>query len=103
MGNKVTTAIRCRIGRAGGEGLRTHLAGQDGTESGKGVMKSLVINRLLKVLDEQVSNAALTLSGVAMAPHDADGLAIDLGVVEGLQRAVRRMLCGSKCPCNTTC
>jgi hypothetical protein len=45
----------------------------------------LVVNLLVKVLDEDVSLASLAESGVTLAPHDAAGAVLDQRVVEVLE------------------
>jgi len=64
------------------------LAGENVTESGKGVVKSLVVNALVKVLDEDVSLAGLAEGGVTLGPHDSARAVLDKGVVEMLEGAL---------------
>ena len=47
------------------------LARKDIAESSEGVVKSLVVNSLVQVLDEDVALAGLAESGVTLGPHDA--------------------------------
>lgn len=48
-------------------------------------MQCLVVNALVQVLDEDVAKAALPVAGVAMGPHDADGLAVQGRKVQGVK------------------
>jgi len=62
------------------------LARQDVSKVREGVMKSLVINRLLQVLDEDVSLSGFAEGGVSLRPHEAaNTLSVDGRVVEGIQ------------------
>lgn len=45
-------------------------AREDVAESGEGVMKGLVIDGLIQVLDEDVALTRLPKSGVTLRPHD---------------------------------
>eukprot|EP00162_Nutomonas_longa_P012116 comp20919_c0_seq1/m.43597 comp20919_c0_seq1/g.43597 ORF comp20919_c0_seq1/g.43597 comp20919_c0_seq1/m.43597 type:complete len:589 (+) comp20919_c0_seq1:259-2025(+) len=63
------------------------LAASDGAELAEGVVESLVVDLLVEVLDEHVSNTALASRRVALAPHDAALAALDRGVVEALECA----------------
>ena len=74
-------------------GVAGHLAGGDAAKGGEGVMQRLVVDGLVEVLDEDVAKPALPAAGVAMRPHDADGLAIDGGEVEGVQGTARYEQC----------
>lgn len=56
----------------------THLAGKDISESGKSVVEHFVVDSLIQVLDENVSDAGFSEGGVALAPHDSDRLSFDL-------------------------
>ena len=64
------------------------LAGEDVSERGEGVVKSLVVDVLVEVLDEDVAGAVLAEGGVALRPHDAAGASLDLRVVELLESAL---------------
>ena len=64
------------------------LAAENVAEGGKGVVKSLVVNGGVEVLDEDVALASLAEGGVTLRPHDAAGLALDKGVVELLKSAL---------------
>jgi hypothetical protein len=83
--------------------VKTDLARQDVTESGEGVVESLecqlvtlmaarltdlVINGLVKVLNEDVSLASLPQCRVSLRPHDSAGQVLDQRVVEVLERAL---------------
>lgn len=63
------------------------LGRQDGTKGGKGVVKGLVIDAGLEVLDEDVAGARLASGRVALGPHDPARTVLDQGVVERLKRA----------------
>lgn len=39
-------------------------------------MERAVVNRLVEVLDEDVSDTGLAEAGVTLRPHDADGVAL---------------------------
>mmetsp|Transcript_3809 Transcript_3809/g.8731 ORF Transcript_3809/g.8731 Transcript_3809/m.8731 type:complete len:714 (+) Transcript_3809:141-2282(+) len=56
----------------------------DVTELGEGVVQLLVVDGLVKVLDEDVADAALPLAWVALRVHDAHGLAVEGRVVQHL-------------------
>ena len=55
--------------------VRGDLARQNAAKVGEGVVESLVVDGLVQVLDEDVAHARLAESRVAVAPHDAHGLA----------------------------
>jgi hypothetical protein len=61
------------------------LAGQYVAESRESIMKSLVINGSIQVLDEDVTRASLAKSRITLGPHDTAGLTLDQSVVEGFQ------------------
>ena len=64
------------------------LAREDLTEGGKGVVKGLVVDRLVEVLDEDVALACLAEGWVALRPHDAARATLDERVVEVLESAL---------------
>lgn len=68
--------------------LLAHLTRQDIAEAVERVVQSLVVNGLIKVFDKEVSYTALAMSGISMTPHNANGLAIDLSVVQSLQSSI---------------
>ena len=47
-----------------------NLAGENVTECRKGVMKGLVVDGVVQVLDEDVALAGLAEGGVTLGPHD---------------------------------
>jgi hypothetical protein len=57
-------------------GIRRHLRGDDVSELREGVVKRLVVDVLVQVLDEDVPDAGFAKRGVALGVHDADGLAV---------------------------
>jgi len=61
------------------------LAAQNVTKGSEGVVKSLVVNSDIKVLDENIALSVLAKSRVTLRPHDAAGAALDQGVVELLK------------------
>lgn len=61
------------------------LAAQDVTESSEGVVKRLVVDGDIKVLNKDVALASLAQSRVTLRPHDAAGAALDESVVEVLE------------------
>merc|ERR1719316_2635395 len=65
------------------------LAGQDVAEQAERVVQGLVVDVRVEVLHEDVPRAGLAHRRVAVAPHDAAGAALDLRVVQGVQRALR--------------
>lgn len=64
------------------------LAREDVTERGERVVKGLVVDVLVKVLDENVAGARLAERRVALGPHDATGAELDERVVELLEGAL---------------
>mmetsp|Transcript_15248 Transcript_15248/g.38279 ORF Transcript_15248/g.38279 Transcript_15248/m.38279 type:complete len:691 (+) Transcript_15248:209-2281(+) len=64
------------------------LAREDVAKLRKGVVEGARVDRLVEVLDEDVALPALADRGVAVLPHDAAGLALDVRVVESVQRAL---------------
>lgn len=69
----------------GGTLLGGDLAGQDVAEGREGVVKSLVVDGGIQVLDEDVAGTGLAESRVTLGPHDAAGTVLDQSVVQGLQ------------------
>lgn len=68
--------------------MTLYLAGQDVPESREGVIKSLVVNRLVKILDEDVSHATFSQRRITLRPHDAYGPPFDHVEVHGVQSAL---------------
>jgi len=52
------------------------LAGQDVPEGGESVIHSFVVDRLVEVFDEHISNARPPERRIPLAPHDPDGAAL---------------------------
>ena len=48
----------------------------------------LVVNSIIKILDEDVALAGLAQGWVALGPHNTAGTALDKGIVELLQSAL---------------
>lgn len=70
----------------GGAGLILgNLAGQNVAKGGKGIVKSLVVNGHIKVLDEDVALTSLAEGRVTLGPHDAARATLDESVVELLE------------------
>lgn len=65
--------------------VETDFTREDFTECGKGVVESLVVDRFVKVLDEDVSLTSLSQSRVSLRPHDSAGLGLDDRVVEVIE------------------
>ena len=65
--------------------IETDFTREDFTKGGKGVVESLVVDRFVKVLDEDVSLTSLSQSRVSLRPHDSAGLSLDQRVVEVLE------------------
>lgn len=63
----------------------TYLARQDVSEGRERVVQGFVINGVIQVLDEDISNPRLPEPGVPLRPHDADGTAFDHFEVHGVQ------------------
>jgi hypothetical protein len=61
------------------------LAGKNVAESGEGVVKSLVVNGDIEILDEDVALTSLAEGGITLRPHDTARLALDEGVVQLLE------------------
>jgi hypothetical protein len=61
------------------------LARKNVSEEAKGIVKLLVVNRLVEVLDENVPNTRTTKRGVTLAPHDTAWLSLDHGEVHGIE------------------
>lgn len=70
-------------GRKGGEWL--YLAWQDVAKSRESVIKSLVVNGLVKILDEDVSHAAFSQWRITLWPHNSYRLPLDHIKVHGVQ------------------
>mmetsp|Transcript_38790 Transcript_38790/g.90435 ORF Transcript_38790/g.90435 Transcript_38790/m.90435 type:complete len:671 (-) Transcript_38790:121-2133(-) len=64
------------------------LARKDVAELREGVVQGARVDGLVEVLDEDVALTALADRGIPVLPHDTAGLALDVGVVEGVQRAL---------------
>lgn len=60
-------AVRLRL-------RRSYLTGQDVPEGWEGIIQGLVINGLVQIFDEDISNAWLAERRVSLWPHDPDGL-----------------------------
>ena len=55
-----------------------YLARKDVSKSGKSIVEHFVIDSLIQVLDENVSDSGLSKSGITLGPHDSDRLSFDL-------------------------
>jgi len=64
-----------------------NLAAENWAKSGKGVVKCLVVNGRVQVLDEDVALTSFAKSRVALRPHDAARLPLDQGIVQFFKRA----------------
>jgi hypothetical protein len=62
--------------------VETDFTREDFTECGKGVVESLVVDRFVKVFNEDVSLTSLSQSRVSLRPHDSARLGLDQRVVE---------------------
>jgi len=62
-----------------------YLAAKDVAEGGESVVDCLVIDGLVEVLDEHVANAGAAEGGIALGPHNANGLVADQVEVHGVQ------------------
>lgn len=77
-------AFRRKKNRENGCGP-AYLARKNVSKGGEGVVESLVVNGLIKVLDEDVPNSALPQGRVTLRPHDAERPAFDHVKVHGVQ------------------
>ena len=68
--------------------IRHNLARENVSKETKGIVELLVVNRLVKVLDKDVTDTGTTERGITLTPHDAAGLALDHGVVHGVEGAL---------------
>ena len=66
----------------------TYLAAKNVAKGGEGVVHGLVVDALVQVLDEDVADSGAPEGGVALAPHDADGPALQDVKVHGVQSAL---------------
>ena len=66
-------------------GIGSDLAREDVSERGESVVESLVVDVLVKVLDEDVSGSSFAESGISLGPHDSTRSELDERVVELLQ------------------
>jgi hypothetical protein len=65
-----------------------NLAGEDVAERGKSIVERLVVNGLIKVLDENVALAGLAESRIALRPHDPACAVFYQRIIELLQRTL---------------
>mmetsp|Transcript_26446 Transcript_26446/g.61954 ORF Transcript_26446/g.61954 Transcript_26446/m.61954 type:complete len:245 (-) Transcript_26446:28-762(-) len=65
-----------------------NLAGKNVSKQTEGVVQLLVVDRLVEVLDKDVSNTRSTKRWITLAPHDAAGLVLDHGEVHGVKSAL---------------
>jgi len=76
------------IASGGAMFVLSNLTAEDVAESGESVVKSLVVNGGIEVLDEDIALTSLAEKWVALRPHDAARPALDDGVVELLKSAL---------------
>jgi hypothetical protein len=69
--------------------VNSNLARKDVAEDREGVIKGLVVDGLVEVLDEDVPNTGLAKGGVAVAPHDAARAALDARIVHRIEGTLR--------------
>ena len=69
--------------------MQAYLAGQNIPEGWEGIIQGLVVNRLVHVLDEDVTHARLPKSGVTLRPHYSDRPTLDNIVVHCIQGTLR--------------
>jgi len=65
--------------------VNSDLARKNVSKVREGVVQGLVINGLVQVLDEHVSNTGLSHGGITLRPHDTARLVLDGNIVQGLQ------------------
>jgi len=63
--------------------VRSNFAGKDVSEGREGIIKSLVVDRGIEVLDEDITNTLLAEGRIALREHNSHGLALELSIVEG--------------------
>mmetsp|Transcript_14923 Transcript_14923/g.37601 ORF Transcript_14923/g.37601 Transcript_14923/m.37601 type:complete len:216 (+) Transcript_14923:1557-2204(+) len=61
------------------------LAGKNVSKQRKGIVQLFVVNRLVEVLDKDVSDTRTTKRGITLAPHDTAGFVLDHGKVHGIE------------------
>jgi len=66
----------------------SNLTAEDVAESGESVVKSLVVDGGIKVLNEDIALTSLAEEWVTLGPHDTARLSLDQGVVELLKSAL---------------
>ena len=66
-------------------------AAEDVAEGREGVVHGLVVDGLVQVLDEDVANSGPAKARVSLAPHDADGLALQHVEVHRVQSTLSCM------------
>ena len=64
------------------------LAREDVPEEGEGVVELLVVDGLVQVLDEDVSDVGAAEAGVALGPHDTADAALDIRKVHSVKGAL---------------
>ena len=64
-----------------------HLATENVPECAERVVERLIVDALVEILYENVSDARSTKRRIALGPHDAHGNAFDRFVVERVERA----------------
>lgn len=66
----------------------SHLAGQNVSKRWEGVIKCLVINGFIQVLDEDIPNPWFPQGRVPLGPHDANGFPFDHIKIHGVKSSL---------------
>ena len=73
--------------------VQHHLTGEDVTKGTEYVIEGFVVNRLVQVLDKDVSDTGSPQGGVTLRPHDTHRAVLDGVKVHGVQSPLS---CGEK-------
>lgn len=65
--------------------VQSDLARQNIAKGREGIVKSLVVDGGIKVLDKDIARAGSAQRGITLGPHDAAGSTLDQSVVKGFQ------------------
>ena len=65
--------------------ILSNLARQDVSKGRECIIHGLVVNRLVQILDENISNSGSSQGGVTLAPHDPDWASFENIKVHGVQ------------------
>jgi len=65
--------------------VRHHFARQNISKQRKRIVKLFVVDALVKILDENVTDSTAPQGRIALTPHDTAGVALDHGVIHGVE------------------